>query len=112
MKQASASVLRTLIRIRRLIRKGWTQKRYARNAEGTGVNRFSGEAVRYCLDGARFKALSELNCNNPTAVRVAIRNCIPGNQNAIRFNDSPTTKKSDVLRVLDCAIERAKEMEG
>lgn len=97
-----------LVRMRTLLRKGWTQGGYARARNGHHVDYESTAAVRFCLLGASRRATSDLRADCGYQATALIRRCLPAESTGIvGFNDAKTTKKTDVLKVVNCAIKKA-----
>lgn len=92
-----------------LTRRGWVQGYYATNKRGDSVVIESEAAVAYCLSGARFRAEMELQVGRSESqkARTLIEKCVPERRSPEAFNDSITTKKKDVIVVVNCAIQKA-----
>lgn len=104
---------------RALIEKGWVKGAFAVNKAGHGVETNDPTASCFCLSGAMWKAADSQGASfggrAPTEWETArgfVLEAINGKDvkvSVVRFNDDPATKKKDVLRVLDVAIEKASE---
>lgn len=101
------SALKVLVSVRELLsdEKRWTRRWYARDAAGVGVGSRDKHAVCWCLVGAMRKSpIGKLHQEvGLDLLRSVVYGPIAG------FNDDPKTTHADVLRVLDAAIERAKQ---
>lgn len=83
--------------------KGWTQRSWARNADGTGISAKSTEATCYCGLGAVAAASSEeLQLLFGSPVTAALDRAAGGLFE--RFNDSPGRTLPEVLAKFDEAI--------
>lgn len=110
MKEKTITSADVLKRMRAILQKGWTKGYYARGKSGRIVEPDSKAAVRYCLTGARLRATIDLKCEHviENRVRRLIIECLPQrNVNVEAFNDALGTKKSDVMAVVNCAIQKA-----
>lgn len=92
--------------MKKLIAKGWTRKTFARTVNGAKVAPTDHRAARFCLLGARDCAEAALGIWDDEAM-TPISECI-GDVHIARYNDAPGRKKSDILKVIDCAIKKAK----
>lgn len=92
-----------------LVRRGWVKGYYAKLRNGHITEIDNPKAVGYCLTGARRVAERELLAPNDVcrATIRAIEKCVPAPSTPEHFNDLPTTKKTDVIAVIDCAIKKA-----
>lgn len=98
----------TLIKARALIKKGWTQKYYAKDKDGNHLEiPFDGGepegATCYCTLGAIFAAAGwgyrGQDC------KILIRKIIDGS--ITEWNDHPSRTKAEVLSLFDRAIQEA-----
>jgi hypothetical protein len=105
MTQKSLQIL-VFRRMKSLIRKGWTQRTFARDASGRIVRWTAPDAVCFCLAGARMRALAELNLFEDYLIRRSIDHKIRvvTNNNPVLFNDHIAKSKADILRKIDEAI--------
>lgn len=104
----SESVADVLKRVRERLsdRRRWTRHTYAR-AGRRRVYWSDPDATRWCLVGAVCIEAQLLLPDDPWQDALnAVRDCAPVRDLA-SFNDAKETTHADVLRVLDCAIERA-----
>lgn len=106
------TVIDVLKRMRTILRKGWTQDEFAINAKGQSVISSSPNAVKFCLLGAKTRVLDELDPVKPwildESVNDLLLQCIrPCFRYIPDFNDAPGRKKSEILKVVSCAIEKA-----
>lgn len=92
-------------------RKHWCKRAFGKVRNENGHLRAENEylriAERTCLVGGYLKVTGR---NSQRAFFDALDGCLPDNfarWDVVGFNDAKTTKHADVLRVLDCAIERA-----
>lgn len=101
------SALKVLVSARELLsdEKRWTKGNMARDAAGADVNPRGKKAVCWCVVGAVMKSPLGRLYQGDAIDRIyrVVGGSIGG------FNDAPTTTHADVLRVLDAAIERAKD---
>lgn len=113
------TTLTILQQIRELLsdEKRWTKEASARDSKGISVNPNRLRAVRWCLHGACTKVARDLP-DNSDVIRMLDdeakamfpdRNKYGVNLHFILVNDHPDTTHADVIKVLDKAIERAKE---
>lgn len=96
------SVHQSLLDLRALIEKGWTQGAYARDKNGITVLVFSAEARTFCLSGAA------RNVENPLPTIAALRAalCLRGYYGRIdTWNDAMERTKYGVLELIDDAIK-------
>ena len=92
--------------MRRVLRKGWTQKARARDADGRSVNDHSRRAVSFSLHGAFLRAMIALKWSYRTELMAILRKeC--GDGHLKWFNDAPGRTKKEVIAVVDRAIELA-----
>lgn len=109
------TVVDVLKRMRSILRKGWTQKEMARNAKGQKVRATHPEATEFCLAGAQYRALADIDpampwtteCCVEDLIRLCVQRC--GGDSVVIFNDAPERKKSEVIAVVTCAIEKAQK---
>lgn len=95
-----------LITARELLARGWCQRRYAVNAEGTFVSSLDPDAVAWCAIGAitRASCASDAPLSMPPAVDI-IRELIAAETMDIEhWNDAPGRTQADVLALFDRAI--------
>lgn len=98
-------VEKSLTKARELVKKGWCQDTYARDAKGNGVDYESRRAVSFCLTGAMFRA------RVPDEGFTIVRKLIPyDGYSPVDFNDHHLTTKRDVVSVLTKAIKEAKKL--
>jgi len=92
---------------RELIVRGWTQKTYARNADGRAVPYGGPGACSWCMSGA----VKEANCADPDDLEVtyAFRflKTATGGDPIAPWNDEPSRTKEGVLAAFDIAIDLA-----
>lgn len=102
------TVVDVLHRMKRLLRKGWTQGARARNKSRRKVDVYSKSAASFCLDGAASRASVDLGGYQRLANRarkVLWKAC--GNRSVICFNDEPDRTKRQILAVVERAVELA-----
>lgn len=108
------TTIQTLQQMRVLLTssEAWTQREFARNADGFGCISASQVAVAWCLTGAgkrvsnnskfsmsqAYETLSVITGRNKWGISV--------------FNDDPNTTHAHVLGLLDYAIENLEELEA
>ncbi len=95
------TVLQALRKARALIAKGWTQGTFAKDRDGISVDVNDPDACRFCAAGAVLRV-----CGSGSLFDKVLSGALGGL--FPRFNDLPTTKKSDVLRVFDEAIKKVR----
>lgn len=106
------TVVDVLKRMKALLRKGWTQRTFARAANGRKMPWESPKAVRFCLLGAENRAACEIVPHKRQRDRVKgsiyslLAKC-SGNLSISNYNDHPQRKKEEVIAVVDCAIKAA-----
>lgn len=84
----------------------WTQRSYARRADGVGTGVFNSKASCWCLVGAADKvALDLYHVDRLDDVLDSLRAEIGVGESLTRFNDSHS--HAEVLALLDRAIARA-----
>lgn len=90
-------------------RGAWTQKHLARTEWGSSIDPQHPDAVQFCAIGALCKVA------NPSEVDLArkfLMKCAPSKyqsslMNIEQYNDRFSTKKKDIMKLYDCAIETA-----
>ncbi len=95
------------------VRKRWTQRQMAKDYYGKSTLVHDKNAKCWCLLGAVFKNMGSTpqRLITPFLKRaIAMEGDRPA-LSIVRFNDTPTRKHEDILRVLDRAIELAKKEE-
>lgn len=109
-----ATVADVLVRMRELLRRGWTQGHFATSAGGRDVDALSVSAARFCLNGAWNRATHDLTASLKVAgtVQSLVWGCVPNFQRPTTFNDAKGRKKSEVIAVVSCAIEKARAQEA
>ena len=116
--------LEHLRKMRELLAKGWTQGAWARDGEGQDVFTDSETATCFCLAGASTRTrsgvqklipnalLRALDCVEPDlAGRYDKSNDFTVRLIIVRWNDRPGRTQSEVLALIDRAIEIAEESE-
>lgn len=83
----------------------WTRDNLAHDVYGVEIDPRSKNAVCWCVMGAVQKFSPGAGYQGAALSRV---HSVVG-ESIDEFNDNPTTTHADVLRVLDAAIERAKQ---
>lgn len=98
--------LRTLIRAREILEKGWCKAALAKDARGRAVKPSDPAAVSWCLAGAAFRAALKERSPTYAAATLEIIDALPAcaGESIGIFNDQYDTTKDDVLRILDRAI--------
>lgn len=86
-----------------LIRRGWTQYAYARNAEGVNVDEDAPSACAWCIRGALWKAGARAEVHD--AVDAAVAEVI-GKPYPHEFNDTPGRTQEEVIQLLETVKER------
>ena len=107
------TVIDVLKRMRTLLRKGWTQHAAAVTERGRVVPTVSPQAARFCLVGAEMRAAYDLGVydlkqRTEKLIRRRIRSR-SGQDGIADYNDTKGRKKSEILAVVSCAIEKAGE---
>lgn len=85
----------------------WTQNAFARNARGGIVDEFDSTAVCWCMVGAFSKVIAIRAVPQFRWLLGMSPNCAIS-----EFNDAPNRQHSEVLSLLNAAIERAPSREG
>ena len=105
-----------LVATRQLLATGWTQRRYARNANGLPVDHLSKDACKWCVTGALHRASVDLFSTYEWILfhaTMAIRKHAIGVSQAgidlADWNDEPSRTQVDVLKTVDRAIKATKE---
>lgn len=110
MRKKKLTALDVLKRMRWLLtNKGWTQKSYAKTANGRTIGAEQPNAARFCLYGAALRAQQDIKCAGSVRMDAEqlVRLCVPEGFDVISFNDSPRRQKSEILQVVFCAITKA-----
>lgn len=111
MKKKDVTVVDVLKRMRTLLRKGWSQGNYAHTASGYRCAVWSPGAASFCLIGAHRRAVIELQTafGNAQQSLKLIANCakVDGEFGIYGYNDAKGRKKSEIIKVVSCAIEKA-----
>jgi hypothetical protein len=98
--------------------KGWTRGGWGRDAKGQlvdGLDVDAGLAVSYCILGAVRRTCGYAE---PFArARTILQICVQKQRGAAddtpaSYNDRPQRKKSQILKVMDCAIKAAENVES
>lgn len=91
----------------------WTQRAFARDAEGNFAHVYSDRAACYCLLAALRRANPDPEKEGFLAARVRLQGLIDGRYhqfaNVVEYNDAPERTHADVLALLDKAIEEAED---
>jgi hypothetical protein len=91
------SIVETLRLAKALIRKGWTKRWFAGDAEGHNVESGSAKAVRFCAVGAVSRVSGRLRRDTIDALAVALHKKFQYSITA--YNDAPRrTKRSRAIR--------------
>ena len=88
---------------RERIKRGWTQKTYARNAEGKSVGFRSPFAVEWCIT-----ASCDCQADPMKYLRSAVFSKYPA-ISIVAWNDRPERAQADILEAYDLAIELAEK---
>jgi len=87
---------------------GWTQGVLARRADGVQVQAEHKDAVSFCLIGATYHAAKAAGLSDKAAQTVEhLNTCLGPHGLVVAFNDAARRKKSEVLALLDKAINAA-----
>lgn len=99
------TTLEILVAARELLsdKKHWTRGDLAHDVDGAAVDPRSKNAVCWCVIGAVQKFSLGYQCDALNRIHNAV------GESGSEFNDYHTTTHADVLRVLDAAIEKAKQ---
>lgn len=111
-KSPKSQVVAVLEKARVLIKKGWTQGRYAADKNNQTTPFYTNEASKFCVLGALSRAGMEIYITpyDEKAVENIIRNCLPSNSVGLAsYNDEPKRKKSEMVALLTKAIEKVKK---
>ena len=108
MKKKSTAI-DVLKRMRTLLRKGWTQHWFAKNAKGSFRWEGDADVVSFCLVGAMNRACRDLGATKQ-GVALLLRKSLPTRKHGLtEFNDAKGRKKSEVIAVVIRAIEKAEK---
>lgn len=110
--------LTLLVRTRNVLKQGWTQGVYARDANGDVVSPIDSKASQWCLSGALRKAAGiSLVAKNPIqesfrkAYIAIMERC--HNSDIVSFNDANGRTQEDILEFMDLVIsQRETKMEN
>ena len=106
-------------KMRELLERGWIKRSFAQRADGKGSNFADDQAAKFCLVGARERAVylltGQVSC--PEALQVSrelheyIQKRYPTRGGAggdiISFNDAPVTTKEEVLEIVTVLENRS-----
>lgn len=107
----------TLLAMRVLIEKGWTQGAFSRDAQGGADPKNNEAKVCWCLSGAMRDSLDWGVPNRYSDITYLLNLAViehnPSyyHKNYLIFNDAKETTKAKVLEVINTAIELAKEIQ-
>lgn len=101
-----------LIKIRELLAdpKHWTKGSYARVKKGGESTSYDVEnATCWCLMGALNKVVNGVYDSSTIKAKNLLQSCLPIKylEQLIEFNDNKNTKHAQIIKALDCAIEKA-----
>lgn len=101
-------VRKVLVVAKNLIKNGWTQGCYAKDANDHPIDSRSKYATNFCAAGAIHRAADDLNlsCEYSIEAKEMILSIIK-NINIGDWNDRPSTTKDKVLNVFKKAIRKA-----
>lgn len=102
---SAADTIAGLRAARALIEKGWTQRTYARDANGNVVEETDGGAVAFCAAGACW-AVSSREARDALRRQVGLETNTPDWPSISAFNDAPDRTQQDVLALFDRTIAR------
>jgi len=101
--------VKALREARRLIKKGWTRRAFARDKWRHSVASDSPRAACFCAEGAinRAVALAADPCTVKDQAIIQLKKHIPPYQpqNVVSWNDHPQRTKQEVVRVFTKAIQ-------
>lgn len=99
-------ILECLVKAKEKLKKGWCQRTYA-------VNKYGVSTAAESKDAAKFCALGSIYASTKSGLLAAkCRICLSRQiekYNIAQFNDKPTTKKEDVIKVFNKAINALKK---
>jgi hypothetical protein len=103
-------IVDTIIVARDLIKtpNKWTQRAFARDANGDNVDPSDSRAFCFCILGALLKASRITGCSSTLAVSHVKSSLCYDNRSIFAFNDDPLRTHDEVIEVLDYGIEKAK----
>ena len=94
---------------RTLIEKGWTQEKFARDADGDAVLAKSPRACAWCAEGALYAVEKNFLA---VGEAISLLDDLAKDQeydSACDFNDHPDTTREDVLDLYNKAIKRCED---
>lgn len=102
---ARQDVFNILCGARDLVTKGWCKGALARDAWGVTVHPGNHMATQWSLKGSVMKAGEEKERRDKLAALAALSNHVPEKELLDIWNDREKTTKTDVLKVLEAALE-------
>lgn len=110
MKKAERElIVRTLVRARTLIRKGWLQGSYAGRtprSRSYGMDVTDKRAKCFCLSGALMRAQTNMSVVLDVRIEIGRDHVMQRYAGIVTFNDDEKTRKCDVIALLTRTIER------
>jgi hypothetical protein len=84
---------------------GWTQRQYARGADGTYADFYNKKAVCFCTLGALYR----VGLSEPKALNDAEHLLLKSAQveNIVVWNDAPERTQAEVVALFDAALSKA-----
>lgn len=98
MASENERIVSDLTEARKLLEKGWTQRAYARNANGVAVDEGSPNACSFCVTGALNRAYACLETHLLVGRFVKVRT---GGDWLHLWNDAPGRTQEEVLTMID-----------
>lgn len=97
-----------LLRARARIERGWTQRAFARRADGTTTHTEHEQACSWCLAGSVGPVFGHAR----SALIAIEKELNTGTGGIYIWNDAPERTKEEVLAVVDRVLERFPAQEG
>lgn len=109
-----SETLRVLTIAREYVAKGWTRDYMARTASDEPTKATAPDAAKWCALGAVRRAAAEVSNNiyGTYWPEERLSFCVPARHGSsvANYNDDPFTKKEDILKMFDCAIETERKV--
>lgn len=106
-------VIKTLVKARKLVEKGWTKNHYAKGANGRAVEWKSPDACQFCAVGALAKSCGGMGIAEDSDAATYLDRAMTDNGILLLHvpsaNDARSTTQLHVLMAYDFAILMAKD---
>jgi len=95
---------------RRLIRQGWTQRRFAADADGNSTGISSDTACKFCVVGALYRAAEDLGLPRSEMLDARVRMLAILNVPTLGlWNDDAWRTQAEVVQLLDTVIKEVED---